>query len=48
MSSITIGQSIWIQRKKHGRDYELCNDCTHELNRFLKGIRMVNEQRETD
>ena len=25
------------------RDYELCNDCTFELNRFLKGIRMVNE-----
>lgn len=30
------------------RDYELCNHCTFELNRFLVGVRMVNEQRETD
>ena len=29
-------------------DYELCNDCTFELNRFLKGVLMVNEQREAD
>lgn len=30
------------------RNYELCNHCTFELNRFFKGVKMVNEQREAD